>query len=176
MSDKEAVELRTENIRSTAEGFCKAFVAGMAPSKILDTYFTSKPKITEHGPLWAKSRLPFIGTTFYGRRKEDTGAKDIADTCDDYYDRLNATLTFHPHANTVPSREEFLVSNGKTNDGRWHSGVTIKLNAKFTSIRTGQSWEEDFVYVLGEFDENVKIGHLELWADPLSAWLAVGGD
>jgi hypothetical protein len=31
------------------------------------------------------------------------------------------------------------------------------------------------VHVLSEFDDNMKIGSQELWADPLSAWIAVGG-
>ena len=51
--------------------------------------------------------------------------------------------------------------------------VTIKLRARFASIKTGKSWEEHFVYVLSEFDEDYKIGSQELWADPLSAWMAV---
>ena len=51
--------------------------------------------------------------------------------------------------------------------------VTVKLHAKFASVKTGKSWEEDFVYVLSEFDDDYKIGKQELWADPLSAWVAV---
>ena len=54
--------------------------------------------------------------------------------------------------------------------------VTVKLRAKFASVKTGKDWEEDFVYVLSEFDEEGKIGSQELWADPLSAWVAVGDD
>lgn len=52
--------------------------------------------------------------------------------------------------------------------------VTIKLHARFSSVKTGKSWDEDFVYVLSEFDDDMKIGSQELWADPLSAWVAVG--
>lgn len=37
-----------------------------------------------------------------------------------------------------------------------------------------KSWEEDFVYRLSGFDEEGRIGHWEIWADPLSAWDAVG--
>ena len=168
-------ENKSEGMRSVAEDFCKAFIAGMTSLEMLDTYFTSNPKITEHGPSWAKTRLPFLGTTFRGRRRDDVGAAGNANTCDDYYDLLNATLSFHPDINTVPSREEFYVASSKTNDGRWQGVVTVKLHARFTSVRTGKSWEEDFIYVLSEFDESLRIGHLELWADPLSAWIAVGG-
>ena len=48
-------------------------------------------------------------------------------------------------------------------------------HARFESVSTGKSWEEDFVYRLSEFDEQGKIGHWEIWADPLSAWDAVAG-
>lgn len=173
MASRETPDERSEGLRSTAEGFCKAFVAGTSPSEILDTFFTSIPKITEHGPEWAKTRLPFLNTTFRGRRSQGPSSRVDGHTCDDYYDLLNATLSFHPNPNTVPSKDEFLVANYKVKDGEWQGGVTIKLNASFSSKKTGKSWKEDFVYVLSEFDDDMKIGSLELWADPLSAWLAV---
>ncbi len=31
------------------------------------------------------------------------------------------------------------------------------------------------MYVLSEFDDNMKFRSQELWADPLSAWIALGG-
>ena len=83
-------------------------------------------------------------------------------TCDDYYDLLTSTLSFHPSEDTVPPKEEFMVDCERKT-------VTIKLHAKFASIKTGLAWEEDFVYVLSEFDEDFRIGRQELWADPLSA-------
>lgn len=69
----------------------------------------------------------------------------------------------------MPPVEEFLVDaeNGT---------VTIKLHARFASVKTGKDWEEDFVYILSQFDEDGKIGCQELWADPLSAWVAVHPD
>lgn len=97
-------------------------------------------------------------------------------TCDDYYDLLAATLSFHPTHDTVPPLEEFMVAVNKNSQGEWEGSVTIKLHAKFASIKTGKSWEEDFVYVLSDFDGETKIGCLELWADPLSAWMAVVGE
>ena len=151
-----------EQLRSTAYDFCKAFVAGISPSETLDTFFTPDPTILEHGPAWATSRLPFLATSFQGRRTTATSK-----TCDDYYELLTSTLSFHPSDNTLPPREDFMVDVEKRT-------VTVKLHAKFASVKTGKSWEEDFVYVLSEFDENFKIGRQELWADPLSAWVAVG--
>ncbi|KAL8989093.1 MAG: hypothetical protein Q9169_008437, partial [Polycauliona sp. 2 TL-2023] len=64
--------------------------------------------------------------------------------------------------------------------------------ARFESLETGKGWVERFVYVVGfekvigeereeeEEEEGKevkgrKIERLDLWADPLSAWVAVGG-
>jgi hypothetical protein len=54
------------------------------------------------------------------------------------------------------------------------NAVSVVAHARFESIKTGKSWEEDFIYRLSEFDEEGRIGHWEIWADPLSAWEAVG--
>lgn len=59
---------KADRMRVTAEAFCKAFVSGAAPSETLNNYFTSNPKILEHGPAWATERLPFLGVLFQGRR------------------------------------------------------------------------------------------------------------
>ena len=158
---------KAEAIRDTAETFCKAFVAGSPPSETLDKYFTSNAKILEHGPIWATERLPFLGITFQGRSSQKFANASLKNTCDDYYDLLTSVLSFHPSDDTMPPKEELMVDPKR-------GTVTIKLHAKFASIRTGKSWEEDFVYVLSEFDEDYKIGSQELWADPLSAWMAVG--
>lgn len=44
----------------------------------------------------------------------------------------------------------------------------------FKSKKTGKGWDEQFIYRFSEFDANSKIGHWEIWADPLSAWEAIG--
>jgi hypothetical protein len=46
----------------------------------------------------------------------------------------------------------------------------------FVSKKTGKKWGEQFAYRFGDFDEQGRIGHWEIWADPLSAWVAVGGE
>ena len=174
MSESEAARHVSESMRVKAERFCKAFVAGSSPTEMLDAFFTSNCKITEHGPRWAQSRLPFLGSTFCGRRSHENDESPSPTTCDDYYDILAATLSFHPTQDTIPPKEEFRVAVDKNTEGKWYGAVTIKLHAKFASVETGKSWEEDFIYLLSDFDDNMKIGHLELWADPLSAWMAVG--
>jgi hypothetical protein len=173
-SEGQDLSSRIENMRSVAEDFCKAFVAGMAPTSMLTRFFAPVPKITEHGPTFAKTRLPFLATTFQGRREGGESRKGSTDTCDDYYDILSSILSFHPQPDTVPPKESFLVACSKDANGKWQGGVTIKLHASFSSIKTGKSWSEEVVYVLSEFDEDARIGHLEIWADPLSAWMAVG--
>lgn len=168
---------RTDLIRSTAESFCKAFVSGASPTQTLDDYFTSNPSITEHGPLWASERLPFLARTFLGRRQQQSGGGTTACsglTCDDYYDLLTSTLSFHPTEKTLPPSDQFVVdAEAKSANGN-KGKVTVKLQAEFKSIKTGKGWKEEFVYVLSDFDEEGKIGSQELWADPLSAWVAVG--
>ena len=160
---------QAELMRSTAYSFCKAFATGSPPSETLDKYFTSNPKILEHGPKWANLRLPFLGIKFHGRRSQSSSTATSRRTCDDYYDRLTATLSFHPHEKTVPPIEEFMVDAER-------GTVTVKLHATFASVKTGKDWEEDFIYVLSDFNEEGRIGSQELWADPLSAWIAVGED
>ena len=96
-----------------------------------------------------------------------------ADTCDDYYDLLTSTLHFHPTASTVPPKEDFLVALNANKAGKLRCAITVKLRASFSSIKTGKGWTENFIYLLSDFDGDAKIGHLELWADPLSAWMAV---
>ena len=39
----------------------------------------------------------------------------------------------------------------------------MKLQAEFKSVKTGKGWEEEFVYVMSEFDGEGKIGCQELW-------------
>lgn len=156
-------------MRSTAYSYCEAFVNGRSPFESLDKYFTPHPKIIEHGPSFAKDRLPFLGILFEGRKPPPTSKSTASGTVDDYYYLLSKTLSFHPSKDTLPPKEQFSVDPEQ-------GTVTIKLRGKFASLKTGRDWEEDFVYLLSEFDEHGKIGCQELWADPLSAWMAVGGD
>ncbi|KAI9698228.1 MAG: hypothetical protein M1836_004230 [Candelina mexicana] len=163
---------RSHLVRSKAQSFCSAFLKGTSPTETLDTFFTSSPKITEHGPSWATSRLPFLGKTFQGRRQHSSSTG--GSTCDDYFDLLATTLSFHPNQDTFPPAEGFIVDAGTgVADSGGLGAVSVVAHAKFASVATGKAWEEDFIYRLSEFDEHGKIGHWEIWADPLSAWTAV---
>lgn len=131
----------------------------------MDSFFTASPTITEHGPSWATSRLPFLGKTFQGRKSQGSGS-----SCDDYFSLLANTLSFHPDKNTFPPSSDFIVDAAAGDSGV----VSVVAHAKFASVATGRSWEEDFIYRISGFDEHGKIGNWEIWADPLSAWEAVG--
>lgn len=52
--------------------------------------------------------------------------------------------------------------------------VTVVGKGTFESVKTGRKWDEEFVYVLGGWDEEGRFERWEIWADPLSAWVAVG--
>ena len=160
------LKTRAESIRTTSYNFCKAFAAGDPPSQNLNKYFTADPRILEHGPAFAADLLPFLGIAFQGRRSKSGTNKTSPMTCDDYYQLLTSILSFRPDESTVPPKDEFMVDAER-------GTVTVKLHSKFASVKTGKSWEEDFVYILSEFDNEGKIGSQELWADPLSAYLAV---
>ncbi|KAI9795828.1 MAG: hypothetical protein M1835_005151 [Candelina submexicana] len=168
---------RSHLLRSKAQSFCNAFLKGTSPTETLDTFFTTWPKITEHGPSWATSRLPFLGKTFRGRRRQHSPSSSGAEqgsTCDDYFDLLATTLSFHPNQDTFPPAEGFIVDAGTdVADAGGLGAVSVVAHAKFASVATGKAWEEDFIYRLSEFDKHGKIGHWEIWADPLSAWTAV---
>ena len=155
---------KIDRMRATAYDFCTGFASGVSGGECLNRYFSAHPKILEHGPAWATARLPFLGITFQGRRSQD-GAYE--GTCDQYYGLLTSTLAVEPGSVVVPPIQHVAVDADL-------GIVTVRLHARFSSIKTGKAWEEDFVYVLSDFDEGGKIGCQELWADPLSAYLAVG--
>ena len=175
---------KSRHLLHLTTSFINSFIANTPPTKILDTYFTPTASITEHGPLWARERLPFLATTFSGRgpQTEHDPQKDQSapptDTLDDYYTLLSQTLRFLPRSNTLPLPEEYVVDEQ-------NNKVVVKLKGKFESLRTGKGWEEEFVYVMGVRETGVedtgkdgigrwRIETLELWADPLSAWVACG--
>ena len=176
---------KSHHLHHLTTSFINAFIAKCPPAEILNIYFTPTASITEHGPIWARERLPFLATTFRGRRQK--AIPDLQEqsrpqrqqqdetqqnTLDDYYALLIQTLKFLPQSDTLPPESEYII------DERANK-VVVKLKGKFESLRTGKGWEEDFVYVMEmrhavEGEEEWKIERLELWADPLSAWVACG--
>ncbi|KAL3421022.1 hypothetical protein PVAG01_07467 [Phlyctema vagabunda] len=178
---------RSNLIRATGHEFVLAFVNGSSPAELLENYFTkSGPSITEHGSVSARVRLPYLGKTFRGRKVSE-GAPSDESTCDDYFDLLGATLAFHSLDKALPPPEAYIVdAESKHIPGRLVAGHTraaepqgsgallVKAHVKIEALKSKVVWEEDFVFLLSEFDQDGKIGHLEIWSDNLSAWLAVG--
>lgn len=142
------------------EAFCRHFISGASPQVILDECFQAElPRIHEHGPEWASSKLPYLFKTWCGRGL----AKG---TCDDYFKVLGETLRFFPDDHSIPSSESFLV------DPFNRKGV-IKARCRLEGAVSGVSWEEQFIFLFSEFNSENKIGLLEIWSDTLSAWKAV---
>ncbi|KAF2088255.1 hypothetical protein K490DRAFT_73207 [Saccharata proteae CBS 121410] len=147
---------RAELLRTRAHAFCKTLLSPPPPPQLLAQYFTPQnPEITEHGPSWATTKLPFLGQTFTG-----------VDGCVSYFSLLSETLKMQLSGDSFPGPEGFIV-DAEANM------VSVVGGGRFESVRTGKSWTERFAYRLSGWDEDGKIGHWEIWADPLSAWVAV---
>lgn len=158
-------------LRKTAYSFCESLLKPPAPSALISEYFVPfYPRITEHGPSWATSRLPFLGKTFIGYRG-----------CEEYFIKLSKTLEMNMSKDTFPSIDGFVVDaeaevewmEYKTKK-KGKGVVSVVGQATFKSVKTGKEWHEEFIYRFSAFDDKGKIGHWEIWADPLSAWVAVG--
>ncbi|KAK4635635.1 hypothetical protein CLAFUW4_01591 [Fulvia fulva] len=182
----EIAQTRRSQLHSRAQAFCDAFLdlSNNPPEKILSDHFThtGTPKITEHGPAWASKRLPFLGRTFSGKAE-----------CLEYFSLLAKTLEFQPSADTFTSQGSIVVDDrASVNEGDNRSEpsgvanrpstsgsmgvVSVKGKGTFKAVQTGKAWDEEFIWRLSEYDEDGGIGHWEIWADPLSAWVAVGGE
>ncbi|KAE9967985.1 hypothetical protein BLS_006079 [Venturia inaequalis] len=163
-------ERRSDLLRRKSHEFCQALVTSPEnPLNLIQRYFIPEgAKITEHGPQWCTDRLPFLAKTF----REISGD----DSCETYFKLLSDTLKMHMTKYTFPASEAFLVDADavvEREDGRTRGAVSVVAQAKFESVKTGKSWEEEFIYKLSGFDDVGRIGHWEIWADPLSAWVAV---
>lgn len=173
MSTRESchTDSRATILRQSAFKFCTALVKPPQPDEFISKYMTSNPRITEHGPQWATSQLPFLGVTFEG-----------TEGCGEYFKLLLDTLKVQMDETTFPGLEGFIVDEhaSATVDAEDSAGekgvVSVVGRATFGSVRTGKAWKESFIYRLSGFDEDGRVGHWEIWADPLSAWKAVTDD
>ncbi|KAL6711922.1 hypothetical protein ACN47E_002965 [Coniothyrium glycines] len=147
---------RSTTLRSTTHAFCRTLISPPPTSELLARYFGSNPKITEHGPEWARARLPFLAKTF-----------EAKEGCEEYFALMTSTLTMNLMDDSMPGKEGFIV-DAET------GMVSVVGKGRFSSKKTGKDWDEQFIYRFSEFDNDGKIGHWEIWADPLSAWEAVG--
>lgn len=150
------VSASSATLRGTTSAFCAALISPPPPSELISNYFSGEPKITEYGPEWSRSRLPFLAKTFTG-----------VDGCGEYFKLMTDTLDMLLSKNAFPDANGYIVDA--------EAGmVSVVGNGHFSSKKTGKGWDEQFIYRFSGFDEQGKIGHWEIWADPLSAWDAVG--
>lgn len=172
--ERSSIKAREDLLRETAATFCHTLMDPPPAAELLRKFFVpTNPRITEHGPKWARSRLPFLAKTFQGPKG-----------CEEYFSLLSQTLKMQMGKDTFPPSDGYIVDVATTagdsqsgeGDKQWKGAVSVVGKASFTSIKTGKSWHEQFIYRLSGFDEIGRIGHWEIWADPLSAWAAVDED
>jgi hypothetical protein len=148
---------RKTTLMQSTHAFCKALLFPPPPAELISQHLSSSPKITEHGPEWSRSRLPFLAKTFTGK-----------DGCEEYFKLMTDVLEMSLSDDAFPAADEGFIVDAET------EMVSVVGKGRFTSRKTGKGWDEHFIYRFSEFDEHGKIGHWEIWADPLSAWVAVG--
>ncbi|KAF2679283.1 hypothetical protein K458DRAFT_314614 [Lentithecium fluviatile CBS 122367] len=151
-----STQTRSTTLRQTTHAFCHALINPPTPSILLTTHFTSAPSIHEHGPTWAHARLPFLSKTFSGKL-----------ACEEYFRLLSDVLEMQLPADAFPGLEGFIVDAEA-------DMVSVVGKGRFVSRKTGTGWDEQFIYRFGGFDGEGRVGRWEIWADPLSAWEAVG--
>ncbi|KAJ9648399.1 hypothetical protein H2201_000735 [Coniosporium apollinis] len=162
---------RASLLRKNAHAFCRALLSPPPPPELIEKFFApNSPRITEHGPSWATAALPFLGKTFSGK-----------EGCVEYFEVLTKVLKMQMSESTFPGPEGFIVDveaevtdeGAGTGEETGKGVVSVVGRARFESVETGKGWDEAFVYRLSEWDQEGRFGHWEIWADPLSAWMAV---
>ena len=155
-----------ETLSDRTQSFCRALLdpAENPPEKILEEHFSTRwMQITEHGPAWATKSLPFLGRPFSGR-----------DQCIEYFTLLTDTLECQFDGTSLMNKDAYIIDTS-TDTEQSGGGVSLVGTATFQAKKTGKEWKEKFIYRLS-FDDEGRIAHWEIWADPLSAWFAVKGD
>lgn len=141
---------RRQQLLAAAQTFCTSFASHKPPEETLALFSTS-PSVTalEHGlPRLA----PFLGREFRG-----------PDGIREYFSVISRHLTY----------ENMRFGNYLVDDVE--GKVSVRGEARFTWISSGQAWDEVFTYVLA-FDEECKVLRYEIWADTGAAYLARRGE
>ncbi|KAF2674185.1 hypothetical protein BT63DRAFT_435337 [Microthyrium microscopicum] len=155
---------RSAMLRKCAHAFCMALRSSeFNAHTFVSTFFVEEgATIIEHGPNWARKKLPFLGQTFEGR-----------EGCVQYFERLGHTLRMKLSQEAFPPDDELCVDPDTKVAGLELKGmVCVTGKGHFEHRGSGWSWNETFIYRLCGFDEDGRIARWEIWADPLSAWEA----
>jgi hypothetical protein len=141
---------RRDQLLQAAQTFCTSFASQKPPEEIFSLFSTS-PDVTayEHG---LPQLAPFLGREYKGQ-----------DGIRKYFLMISSHLTYENMRFS-----DYIVDEV---EGK----VSVRGEARFTWISSGQSWDEVFTYMLA-FDENCKVTNYEIWADSGAAYLAGRGE
>ncbi|KAK9898878.1 hypothetical protein P389DRAFT_193894 [Cystobasidium minutum MCA 4210] len=146
---------------SKAQALCSSFSSGASPTELASHFHPELGEAYEHGPSDISS-LPFLGRSFKGR----SSVIEYFEMIGKYLKVVNGDMTFSEWTcDLLPDDVGDKVK----------AVVTVRGRAGFEYVSTGKSWKEQFYYRL-ELDGDGKILRYEVWADPLSAYLASQGD
>jgi hypothetical protein len=131
---------------ASAQGLCGDF-ASKKDLEVILSHFSSTHQVTaiEHGE---SCLAPFLGRPFVGLL-----------AVRNYFELISELLVYDDMKFT-----EYLVDSDVRK-------VAVKGRARFTWVKTCESWDETFCYVL-DFDEESKITDYQVWADSGAAYLA----
>jgi hypothetical protein len=139
-----------DQLLKAAQTFCTSFASQKPPEEIFGLFSTS-PEVTayEHG---LPQLAPFLGREYKG-----------TDSIKKYFFKISSHLSY----------ENMRFSNYIVDESV--GKVSVRGEARFTWISSGQSWDEVFTYVLA-FDDDCKVTRYEIWADSGAAYLAERGE
>ena len=139
-----------QDLLSAAQTFCTSFASHKPPGETLSLFSTSpEVRAYEHG---LPQLAPFLGREYKGR-----------EGLEKYFLLLSSHLTY----------ENMRFGNYFADEVE--KKVSVRGEARFTWISSGQSWDEVFTYVLA-FDEDCRVLRYEIWADSGAAYLAGRGE
>ncbi|ETI19632.1 hypothetical protein G647_09466 [Cladophialophora carrionii CBS 160.54] len=137
---------KRDALLAASQAFCSSFANKEAPANVLSHFSSSDDVLAvEHG---LPQLAPFLGRDFRGQAGLEA-----------YFQLLSSHLKY----------EDMKFSNFVVDAEV--SKVSVRGEAIFTWISTGQSWDEVFTYVL-EFDQENRVLVYEVWADSGAAYLA----
>ncbi|KAL1838085.1 hypothetical protein VTJ49DRAFT_3077 [Mycothermus thermophilus] len=141
-----------DELLHSAQAFCTAFASSTPFNTLLNNHFTRRRRnilVHEHG---LAQLAPFLGRAFRGAEGLSQYLSVVSECVS------HEGMRFTEYTVDAESRR-----------------VGVRGQARFTWKSTGQTWDEEFYYVLG-FDGEARVEKYEIWADSGAAWLASRGE